>query len=732
MVLSRKTSSVRATSRAVAIYEDHDAPASELNHDQSGVFVEDFDNENYCNSGRRVGSGSSTSEGTLFDEDVPHGLNIFKRANSIGDPKRVAHNDRNISMVTAIHIDDEDERLRMLDLPELDLSDDNDTEKSRLDLEDRLNLIETGRGPNSFIFEENNNLASNDAHGNNINNALSPDDTDQEGLPPTPPLHQVNVPSVRLPMTGPSSTDEIVSSDRDLSISRHSRSPISSIEGPRPMSRKSLRQSQNMKEERRRTLSPFPPSPRSARHRLSNMSSTSSQSHMELETQRQPLALPGPVHPHPDPHKEYPLVLLHCNINALPPPWPESIQVSEHFLADLTLLARRLEGTTNDRGLLLQHPRASYSRLIESILEGLDLMRMSSHDQRHSPDVEDVSEHAESTTQSETSTNVVERSESNHDASRHEHKQQRSDPIGARTQSPDSSENCPSISRTLHHRPHEELMGNQRRWEVRVYALSGLMSRGAWRAAWRDMERIDVEIGVWVDDAQRRQWDLEVIANQARREQEAAQFKADSVRGMADLLDEEQTNESDSHADAAGTSADSGRNTCKVRGPQQHHTIEQELASYVEDRRIETEASQDAAYAPRQRLPLTTLLGRYLRRLVTRSSTVKWVLRTVVLVVVFRLGALFNSASSARAKAKDVGITVAVSATATGLSAAIESITNRTVDVLDIVSSGVKAEIACEQDGSGTVPDTIPETSETEPPDLLAPNQDEVKSKEEL
>ena len=41
------------------------------------------------------------------------------------------------------------------------------------------------------------------------------------------------------------------------------------------------------------------------------------------------------------------------------------------------------------------------------------------------------------------------------------------------------------------------------RWDVRVYAANGLMRAGAWATAWREMERVDVQIGVWVPEGLR-------------------------------------------------------------------------------------------------------------------------------------------------------------------------------------------------------------------------------------
>jgi hypothetical protein len=44
----------------------------------------------------------------------------------------------------------------------------------------------------------------------------------------------------------------------------------------------------------------------------------------------------------------------------------------------------------------------------------------------------------------------------------------------------------------------------ERKWEIKVYAANGLMRAGAWGAAWGEMEKIDVEVGVWMPAEVRR------------------------------------------------------------------------------------------------------------------------------------------------------------------------------------------------------------------------------------
>ena len=67
----------------------------------------------------------------------------------------------------------------------------------------------------------------------------------------------------------------------------------------------------------------------------------------------------------------------------------------------------------------------------------------------------------------------------------------------------------------------------KRIWDVRVYAANGLMRAGAWEAAWKEMERVDVEIWPWIGDEVRRTLD------EARDEEEVMES------GREDLAQEQ-------------------------------------------------------------------------------------------------------------------------------------------------------------------------------------------------
>jgi hypothetical protein len=46
---------------------------------------------------------------------------------------------------------------------------------------------------------------------------------------------------------------------------------------------------------------------------------------------------------------------------------------------------------------------------------------------------------------------------------------------------------------------------SDRKWEIKVYAANGLMRAGAWAAAWREMEKVDIEIGICIPEDVRQE-----------------------------------------------------------------------------------------------------------------------------------------------------------------------------------------------------------------------------------
>lgn len=182
--------------------------------------------------------------------------------------------------------------------------------------------------------------------------------------------------------------------------------------------------------------------------------------------------------------KEFPLVLLHCTM--LPPTLlsqatshedalicdllPEPYQKRWHHLRDK--LVEDVEIKT--RGILIAHPREDYDLLEERLLESLDLERPRI---RHN--------HYFSTDNNGTDSGFESGSTTGDD----------NDGDG-----PDDTK-CPDCGRKL--RTDE----TARKWEVKVFAANGLLRAGAWGAAWQEMEKVDVEVRVWLPEDTRR--DLE-------------------------------------------------------------------------------------------------------------------------------------------------------------------------------------------------------------------------------
>lgn len=102
------------------------------------------------------------------------------------------------------------------------------------------------------------------------------------------------------------------------------------------------------------------------------------------------------------------------------------------------VVLRHLTPTTFERGVLVEHPRGDYNLLEELILDGLGL------DDDFVPDTTEPEEPAEKTW--EQALNILP-----------------SPPM-------------------------------KKAWQLRVYASNGLMTPGAWKRVWTEMERIDVEI----------------------------------------------------------------------------------------------------------------------------------------------------------------------------------------------------------------------------------------------
>lgn len=184
----------------------------------------------------------------------------------------------------------------------------------------------------------------------------------------------------------------------------------------------------------------------------------------------------------PKPRKEAPLVLLHCTL--LPPsiPVPGASDPRNQDILEDELPAeywkrwRRLQdrvgsGVLRDRGVLISHPEDLYDILEERLLESLELQRP--------------------------------RLQNGHFVGREDHSSGSGSEgdfsdIGESETDGEQGDECPDCGTHVRHGD------SNRKWEIRVFAANGLMRAGAWAAAWRDMEKVDVEVGLWLPSDVRR------------------------------------------------------------------------------------------------------------------------------------------------------------------------------------------------------------------------------------
>lgn len=224
---------------------------------------------------------------------------------------------------------------------------------------------------------------------------------------------------------------------------------------------------------------------------------------------------PYHLHGHSSPHttspqvsqvqeaqQEAPLVLLHCTL--LPPslsmprglgtPSPQLLKevLPPKYWQRWKLLEDKV-GTdiVRERGVLISHPQDAYDLLEERLLETLDLVRPRlayGHFLGAGDDADEEEQHA----------NEAEESKDDSDSS--------------------PGHSCADCGRFVE--------GHERKWDVKVYAANGLMRAGAWEAAWRGMEKIDVEVGVRLPAEVRRDIENRMIEEKA--------FKLEAERRLAE------------------------------------------------------------------------------------------------------------------------------------------------------------------------------------------------------
>ncbi|KAL4913529.1 hypothetical protein BDW62DRAFT_192406 [Aspergillus aurantiobrunneus] len=191
--------------------------------------------------------------------------------------------------------------------------------------------------------------------------------------------------------------------------------------------------------------------------------------------------------------KEYPLVLLHCTL--LSPSLPVAGLVEhpdrQKILSDVLpsvywkrwkLLEEKIgSGVLRERGVLISHPEDMYDLLEERLLESLELQHP--------------------------------RLDHGHFLGRDETESDKEDRLAREDSSTeDEGDECPDCGgRVLRHNA-------TRKWEVKVFAANGLMRAGAWAAAWKEMEKVDVEVGLWLPPDVRAELEKRLAEDSSHKE----------------------------------------------------------------------------------------------------------------------------------------------------------------------------------------------------------------------
>ncbi|KAI4230358.1 MAG: hypothetical protein LQ349_006264 [Xanthoria aureola] len=174
--------------------------------------------------------------------------------------------------------------------------------------------------------------------------------------------------------------------------------------------------------------------------------------------------------------KEYPLVLLHVTLLPIPEIYSALVMdqvLPSYLLENWKVLREKATDTVLERGILIPHPKEDYDLLEERLLESLDLKtpRILKCGHFHlDPDEE-------------------------------------ADIAGSESEDDDADDDadiCDDCGRRVRDGRYGSGTGS-RRWDIKVFAANGLMRAGAWGAAWREMERVDIEIIPWMDEEIKRE-----------------------------------------------------------------------------------------------------------------------------------------------------------------------------------------------------------------------------------
>ncbi|KUL85530.1 hypothetical protein ZTR_08048 [Talaromyces verruculosus] len=259
--------------------------------------------------------------------------------------------------------------------------------------------------------------------------------------------------------------------------------------------------------------------------------------------------------------RENPLVLLHCTVLQPTVVLGPGISLPDRQILEKVLppqYARRWKlleekisgsGLLRDRGLLIQHPQEDYGLLEERLLESLELQK---------PRLENGHYNNNDSSDSE--------NESGEEKSEHP----ASDDKGA----------CVDCGCHVNYRD------DQRKWDVKFYAANGLMKEGAWTAAWKEIERVDVQISLWLP------YEFKSEVEKRIKEEIAVAAEMEKMKSAESIVNEPQPSRRNIISQDEIDGLDDRHHT-KSLSRQETQTIERETPAYERPRTNKRKADPD-------------------------------------------------------------------------------------------------------------------------------------------
>ena len=181
------------------------------------------------------------------------------------------------------------------------------------------------------------------------------------------------------------------------------------------------------------------------------------------------------------------------------------------ILENWKLLLEKATPTVLERGILIPHPKEDYDLLEERLLESLELKtpRILKCGHFHLSAEEEADILA----------------------------------AGGESDSDNDDANDADICLDCGRRIRDGRLGTagegSKRWNIKLFAANGLMRAGAWSAAWREMERVDVEILPWMEEDMKRELELRSEEEEeAKVRSEQQQVPVEREEGVAGLAED--------------------------------------------------------------------------------------------------------------------------------------------------------------------------------------------------